>query len=151
MEMEMTGTKTTTAVDGGSRWTKNKSISSSSSSTTSSKPSSSSSSSSRCRHHQEQQEHHRRRHQTRRGLQPTATEAEEEELHDHLLLQQEAGYVTTYPKLQLVKIDNSWYALNQTCLQIYQQLQMCGTAQLMPVDVVPLNKVSAIPLLSASQ
>jgi hypothetical protein len=43
--------------------------------------------------------------------------------------------------LQLVKIDDNWYALNQTCLQIYQQLQMCGTAQLMPVDVVPLNKV----------
>lgn len=48
-----------------------------------------------------------------------------------------------YPKLQLVQIDDAWYALNQTCLQIYQQLQMCGTAQLMPVDVVPLNKVSA--------
>lgn len=52
-----------------------------------------------------------------------------------------ATYV--YPKLQLVQIDDAWYALNQTCLQIYQQLQMCGTAQLMPVDVVPLNKVGS--------
>lgn len=53
-----------------------------------------------------------------------------------------AGATYVYPKLQLVQIDDAWYALNQTCLQIYQQLQMCGTAQLMPVDVVPLNKVS---------
>lgn len=50
-----------------------------------------------------------------------------------------AHYV--YPKLQLVQIEDSWYALNQTCLQIYQQLQMCGTADLMPVDVVPIHKV----------
>lgn len=53
--------------------------------------------------------------------------------------QRHQSYV--YPKLQLVQIDDAWYALNQTCLQIYQQLQMCGTAQLMPVDVVPLHKV----------
>jgi hypothetical protein len=53
--------------------------------------------------------------------------------------QRQQSYV--YPKLQLVQIDDAWYALNQTCLQIYQQLQMCGTAQLMPVDVVPLHKV----------
>lgn len=54
--------------------------------------------------------------------------------------QRQQSYV--YPKLQLVQIDSAWYALNQTCLQIYQQLQMCGTAQLMPVDVVPLHMVS---------
>ncbi|KAI9556918.1 hypothetical protein GHT06_016712 [Daphnia sinensis] len=53
--------------------------------------------------------------------------------------QRHQSYV--YPKLQLVQIDDAWYALNQTCLQIYQQLQMCGTAQLMPVDVVPLHKL----------
>jgi hypothetical protein len=53
--------------------------------------------------------------------------------------QRQQSYV--YPKLQLVQIDDAWYALNQTCLQIYQQLQMCGTAQLMPVDVVPLHNV----------
>jgi hypothetical protein len=56
--------------------------------------------------------------------------------------QRQQSYV--YPKLQLVQIDDAWYALNQTCLQIYQQLQMCGTAQLMPVDVVPLHKVCAV-------
>jgi len=46
-----------------------------------------------------------------------------------------------YPKLQLVHIDNAWYALNQSCLQIYQMLQQSGRAQLMPVDIVPLHKL----------
>lgn len=56
-----------------------------------------------------------------------------------------------YPKLQLVQIEDSWYALNQTCLQIYQQLQLCGTAELMPVDVVPVHKVLKRPAGSASR
>lgn len=53
-----------------------------------------------------------------------------------------------YPKLQLVHIDNAWYALNQSCLQIYQMLQQSGRAQLMPVDIVPLHKVSTIVSLT---
>ena len=47
-----------------------------------------------------------------------------------------------YPKLQLVQIGNVCYALNQSCLQIYQMLQQSGRSQLMQVDVVPLSKVS---------
>ena len=49
-----------------------------------------------------------------------------------------------YPKLQLVHIDDAWYALNQSCLQIYQMLQQSGRAQLMPVDIVPLHKVNTL-------
>ena len=47
-----------------------------------------------------------------------------------------------YPKLQLVQIDNVCYALNQSCLQIYQMLQQKGQTSLMQVDIVPLSKVS---------
>ena len=46
-----------------------------------------------------------------------------------------------YPKLQLVRIGDVCYALNQSCLQIYHHLQQSGRAQLMHVDVVPLEKV----------
>lgn len=80
----------------------------------------------------EQEEEQR---QTRIQQQPV----DQIQLQLELQHQRQQSYV--YPKLQLVQIDDAWYALNQTCLQIYQQLQMCGTAQLMPVDVVPLHKV----------
>ena len=140
-------TATTVTGDAGSSSTSFSSASSSSSSSTKAAKPSRCRHHSRCNHHRRGANNHRhgrnrhRHHEEEKGERRQEEDEEEEEEENHLLLQQQTGYVTTYPKLQLVKIDDNWYALNQTCLQIYQQLQMCGTAQLMPVDVVPLNKV----------
>ena len=49
-----------------------------------------------------------------------------------------------YPKLQLVQIGDVFYAPNQSSLQIYQMYQSHESqrGQLMPIDLVPLNKVT---------
>ena len=91
--------------------------------------------------------HHHCQHQQQSAEQQPGSAAQQRQqrpVHQiqlQLQLQHQRQQSYVYPKLQLVQIDDAWYALNQTCLQIYQQLQMCGTAQLMPVDVVPLHKV----------